>query len=512
VELVAATSPPRLRWPGAAWLAAFGAIPALAVLIGVGLGGERATIALADVASVLTAVGGGAVLLRAGRRSPDGGRPWLLLGAAMLLWGLGEVLWGFHEVVQHDEVPFPSIADVAYLAAVPFALAGVLAFARGSGAGFQLRTVLDGCLVAASLLFASWALVLGPLFAQGSDSTLEQAVSIAYPLTDLVLAVLALLIVQWGNTAERVAIRIVAAGLLVMALTDSAFTWMTMDGSYSSSQPIVMLWPLSYLLLAVAASYRRGEDRRAVPRAQELGSMLTPYLPLVLALAVAVPRAVGDGLGPFLSVNGAIIVVVVLLRQAVLAIDLRTTVRSLHERERQLERLAHQDSLTGLANRASFGRCLEQAVEAGHEPTVVYIDLDGFKQVNDSFGHAAGDELLIEVARRLEACMDPSMMLARLGGDEFVVLVDGSHETAVEVARQILESFEVPFQHAGETVAFQASLGIATAPAGASPDEAVRRADAAMYVAKASGKGRAVDYPDEELLERLTSSDDGDAA
>lgn len=498
---------PRLAWPSRAWLAAFGVLAALAVLVATGVGGERASVAIADVAAMITALGGGVILLRAARRTPHGGRPWLLLGVAMLLWGLGELLWTWYEVVLENDVPFPSIADVAYLGAVPVALAALLAFSHGSGARFQLRTVLDGCLVAASFLFASWALVLGPLWAEGSGSRLEQTVSIAYPLTDLVLAVLALLIVEWGNTAERVSIRIVAAGLLVMALTDSAFTWMTMDGSYSSSNPIVMLWPLAYLLLALAASYRRGRDRRAEPRVQQFGSMLTPYIPLALAIAVAIPRALGDGLGPFLSVNAGVIVAVVLLRQAVLAVDLRTTVQSLNERERQLERLAHHDSLTGLANRASFGRRLEAAVEAGREPTVIYIDLDGFKQVNDSFGHAAGDHLLVEVARRLEACMGPSMLLARLGGDEFVVLVDDSHDLALGVARRVLQSFELPFQHEGETVAFQASLGIATAPAGASPDEAVRRADAAMYVAKASGKGRAVDYPDDELLEQLWSAD-----
>lgn len=500
-----------IRPPSRAWLAPFAAVALLAALVGSGIGGDRFTIAVANLASVVTAVGGGIVVLRAGRRAPDGGRPWHLLGIAMLLWGLGEVLWTWYEVVIGEEVPIPSIADVAYLGAVPVALAGVLAFATGTGARFQVRTVLDGCLVAASFLFASWAMVLGPLWEDGTGTVLEQAVTIAYPVTDLVLAVLALTIVQWGNTAERLAIRIVAAGLLVMAVTDSVFTWMTTNGSFSSTQPLVMLWPLSYLLLALASQYRRGEDRRATPRVEDHGSMLTPYLPLLLAIAVAIPRLLGDGLGLFLGINAGVIVAIVLLRQALLALDLRKTVAALHERERELERLASHDALTGLANRASFGRHLEAAVAAGVEPTVIYIDLDGFKQVNDSYGHAAGDQLLVEVARRLEACVESSMTLARLGGDEFVVLTRGSHDQARSVAKDILGAFAMPFLHDGETLSFQASIGIATAPAGSSPDEAVRRADAAMYVAKASGKGRAVDYPDDELLERLQSTD-GDTA
>lgn len=497
-----------VRPPSRAWLAALATVGLLAALIWTGIGGERFTVAVADLAAVVAAVAGGIVVLRAARRAQDGGRPWRLLGVALLLWGLGEGLWTWYEVVLGDDVPFPSVADVAYLAAVPFALAGVLSFASGTGTRFQARTVLDGCLVAASFLFASWALVLGPLWADGGGSALAQVISFAYPLTDLLLAVLALTIVQWGNTAEQRSIRIVAAGLLVMAATDSAFTWMTMNGSYSSTQPLVMLWPLSYLLLALSSQYRRGGDRRATPRAEDHGSMLTPYLPLLLAIAVAVPRVLGEGLGLFLTLNAAAIIGIVLLRQALLALDLRSTVSSLHERERELERLASHDPLTGLANRASFGRHLESVVMAGIEPTVLYIDLDGFKQVNDRYGHAAGDQLLVEVARRLEACVEPSMILARLGGDEFVVLTQGTHEAALTLAQDILAAFCMPFVCDGETVRFQASIGIATAPPGASPDEAVRRADAAMYVAKASGKNRAVDYPDEELSQRLQGSDD----
>lgn len=164
VKVVAPASLSRLRLPSRAWFAAFAAVPVLAALIWAGAGGDRTTTAIGNVAAIITAVGGGIVLLRAGRSAAGGPRAWLLLGLAMLLWGLGEVLWTWYEVVQGDEVPFPSIADVAYLAAVPFAMAGVLAFASGTGARFQVRTLLDGCLVAASFLFTSWALVLGPLW------------------------------------------------------------------------------------------------------------------------------------------------------------------------------------------------------------------------------------------------------------------------------------------------------------------------------------------------------------
>lgn len=486
------------QWP---WVAAAAVLAGASTVVWSGLGGEAASTAITDLAAVVTALSGAWIVLRAARGAGDP-VPWRYLGAAMALWGLGEVIWGYYEVILGDEVPFPSIADIAYLAAVPFAVVGVLAFARGSGIRFQVRTILDGCLVSGALLFITWALVLGPVWRADAGGVWVHLVSIAYPVTDLILAVLALVIVQWGNDVDRSSLRMVAAALLVMAATDTAFTWLTTNGTFTSSNPMAMLWPVSYLMLALSTRLHSRGSRLTARPGESIGAVLTPYIPLVGAIAVAIPRLLdGHPLGPFLTINGASLIVLLLVRQAITAWDLRTTVTTLHDRERELQRLALEDPLTGLANRASFAARLESAVSAPRaEPAVIYIDLDGFKHVNDSFGHATGDELLIEVGRRLQACMSPSMVLARLGGDEFVVLVEDGHDEALEVARQILQTFKLPFDRDGEAIEFQASIGVAAAPIGGSPDEAVRRADAAMYVAKTNGKGRAVDYPDEDLV------------
>jgi diguanylate cyclase (GGDEF)-like protein len=487
------------------WAVALAALGLATVVVWSGAGGSDVSTAVADLAAIVAALGGGVIVLREARRSTRDRGPWRLLGVALLLWGLGELLWGWYELVRGDEVPFPSIADVAYLGAVPFAVVGLLGFAHSGGTRFHVRAVLDGCLVSSALLFVAWALVLGPAWRTDADGLLVHVISVSYPATDLVLAVLALVVVQWGNATDRTSLRMVAAGLLVMAVADTAFTWLTTNGSYSSSNPVAMLWPLSYGMLAYATQLRptvgwHGDD---VPEESE-GALLVPYFPLLAAIAVGAPRVLGGHpLGPFLTANGAVVLVLLLLRQAPTAWDLRPSVRALHEREAELRRLAMEDPLTGLANRASFAARLESALALPHvEPAVIYIDLDGFKQVNDHFGHAIGDLLLVEVSGRLQSCMAPSMLLARLGGDEFVVLVEDGHDEALEVAHQILAAFAVPFHSSGELIPFRASLGIAAAPAGGSPDEALRRADAAMYVAKTNGKGRAVDYPDVDLVDR----------
>ena len=146
----------------------------------------------------------------------------------------------------------------------------------------------------------------------------------------------------------------------------------------------------------------------------------------------------------------------------------------------------------------------------------MYIDLDGFKQVNDRFGHGVGDQLLVEAAHRLEACAGGQMLVARLGGDEFVVSVPAGVVAAAALAQRVLDTFTFPFYVEETSIAFQASIGLAGVPSGLSADEAIRRADAAMYVAKSTGKGRAVLYPDETLLTApvgdRTSLGAGDAA
>jgi len=170
--------------------------------------------------------------------------------------------------------------------------------------------------------------------------------------------------------------------------------------------------------------------------------------------------------------------------------------------EDQLQHEAFHDPLTGLANRALFGDRVSHALALmARHPTdraaVLFIDLDDFKVVNDSLGHAAGDELLTAVSERIRACLRRQDTAARLGGDEFGILLENTDERlAGEVAERILDALRQPFSVAARQIFVQASIGIAVgsdagAPgAGETADELLRNADAAMYTAKARGKGR----------------------
>ena len=174
--------------------------------------------------------------------------------------------------------------------------------------------------------------------------------------------------------------------------------------------------------------------------------------------------------------------------------------RDVSERKAFEEQLAHQafhDPVTNLANRALFVERVRHAVprarREGARLAVLFIDLDDFKTINDSLGHAAGDAVLLEVAKRLDGSIRPSDTAARFGGDEFAVLLEdvGGAQDAADTAERILESLAAPLRSRARRSFVRCSLGISVAEgdAAADADELIRNADAAMYIAKRDGKG-----------------------
>jgi diguanylate cyclase (GGDEF)-like protein len=174
---------------------------------------------------------------------------------------------------------------------------------------------------------------------------------------------------------------------------------------------------------------------------------------------------------------------------------LADSLAALTELKEELRYQALHDSLTLLANRTLFREKVELALEDCKDRlrfvAVLFLDLDDFKVVNDSLGHAAGDQMLIAVAGRLQGACRPGDTVARLGGDEFAVLVENITDTseALVVADRITEKLNAVFSVDGKKVGTRASIGIAFADQGEDPDQLLRNADAAMYAAKRNGKG-----------------------
>jgi diguanylate cyclase (GGDEF)-like protein len=170
-----------------------------------------------------------------------------------------------------------------------------------------------------------------------------------------------------------------------------------------------------------------------------------------------------------------------------------------HEERTRLKRLSERDGLTKLLNRPAFELWLSERISAddGRQLAVLFIDLDHFKPVNDQFGHAAGDAVLQEFARRLQSVIRPTDVAARLGGDEFGVALCGirSHSDAQRVADNILTAIKAPMQIGQQSLSIGASVGIATNAAGEGGWQGlIQHADEMLYRAKRSGRGRSQIY------------------
>jgi diguanylate cyclase (GGDEF)-like protein len=471
-----------------------------------GWGGAHLTRGVDDWGEALAALAGAVPCAVAARRRLGAERwAWALIGLSALSWGLGEIVWSWYETLRGIAVPFPSAADAGYLTAVPLEVAGVVLLAERAGVVSRSRTVLEGLIVAAALFYVSWVSVLGPVASAPADSKFALALSIAYPLGDIITGTIAVSVLVGARRLELPLVLIVLA-MAALATSDSTFTYLTSKGAYQTN-PVDTGWFAGYLLVGLAgwrAAARSDLPARPLAaRGLSRARILLPYLILVAAVVLAAEQFVSRvrfDIPEVVALAG--LVGLVLIRQLValtevqrLSRELERTVQRLREREQQLEFQAFHDSLTGLANRVLFRDRIAHALARGrnvHAPiAVMFLDLDDFKTVNDRFGHEAGDALLVAVAKRLEECVRPGDTVARLGGDEFAVLLEEIRlgPEAEAVAARILTSLKAPIDLVGG-LEVTVSIGIVTAfetPA-ASVTDLLRGADIAMYAAKRAGK------------------------
>ena len=427
---------------------------------------------------------------------------WLLLAAACATWGLGQVVWTWFEVVLDQPVPYPGLADVGYLGSIPLLLAGVLMFPSSSlrTAG-RARAVVDGLITTSALLFASYGTFLETVYSTSEGRLLERAIAVTYPVSDIVTVSVVLAVLARRSHRMNGPLPIIAAGLAALAVADSAFAYLTSTGSYGADPVTDLGWPLGFALIAYAAWLPEAGSAESSHRAGSGAAIALAYLPVFPAVAVFAVRSFGsEPIGPFLGITGSALVLLFAARQVLtlsenraLTAHLERSLSDLREREEELQFQAFHDPLTSLANRALFRDRLEHALEQRRDApiSVLFVDLDDFKNVNDSMGHDAGDRLLAAVGERLRACVRPGDTVARLGGDEFAILVEGDRAEVdgPALAQRVLAALDVPFSLAGRDLRVGASLGLSTGRY-TSGESAIQDADLAMYSAKANGKAR----------------------
>jgi len=389
-------------------------------------------------------------------------------------------------VAAGGSLPFPSIGDASYLLFYLLMLAALVVAVRHHSKGMTSSVWLDsaiGSLGAAAVL----AVVLSPVLASAvtGSTSLATAVAVAYPMFDL------LFVAAIAGIAARQGVRmgsrwsLLVAGLLVFTGTDVVYALQVSVNAYVVGTPLDAGWAIGLALISMWVDGAAQPDGSTPETRSATGA----------AALVVSTAATAAGLGVLVvsSQTHLSMLAVVLAAVTLLAATVRTQVafRLLARMADLRSRSAITDELTGLPNRrVLYAEGRARLLDPGHRrQALLMLDLDRFKEVNDSLGHHAGDLLLVQVGARLSEQLRAGDLLVRLGGDEFAVLLDdASREQAKAVSVKLCAALTDPFDLEDIAVHSAVSIGVALFPDdGPDLTTLLRKADVAMYKAKASG-------------------------
>jgi diguanylate cyclase (GGDEF)-like protein len=402
---------------------------------------------------------------------------WALVAFGMLTWTAGDLVWTLW-LDDLADPPFPSIADPLYLAMYPAMYAAFMLLIRSQRGHFRPEQWLDGVIIGLTLAAVGAGLILPTVLGESQGHFFGDAVNLAYPLGDLallVLVVVAFALSSWRP--DRLWVWLGAA-MAVDAVSDLVFTYMEAKGTYVAGGILDTSWPAAMALVAVASwqkSRRRDTDRTVAG----FSEIVLPAAFVSLALILLVDAAFSH-----------ITPTAVALAAAALVVGIVRAVLTFMENVRMLRRSAEDavtDGLTGLGNRRRLMSDLDHAVaaaDADHPCTLVFFDLNGFKNYNDTLGHGAGDLLLARLGTALDRATAERGRAYRLGGDEFCALLRGRFGRDDALVRAATSALTERCERAD----ISAALGMAVIPeeAGTTSD-ALHLADQRMYASKIRG-------------------------
>lgn len=387
---------------------------------------------------------------------------------ALLAWLIGSIT---SAIDSYFATEMTILSEVSYSLFYPFALFGFIRSLRSQEKSHALE-IIDTLVIAlsATTLISTFALRSATENISGTD--FEVFLAILYPIGDLVLllTVISVVLLQHLNLRNL----FIMMGVLIYTISDFYYLWLTQSESYQYASLSDAGWLLGFIV--IANSYWFAPDEESHPRSFNPIAVTLALIASSLILAISVMRP--DYFPRFVLVPAFATIALAFLRMAVAMSDAR---KMSDERI-----LARTDELTGLANRRRFISEFERFQK--DTGSLLILDLDGFKPVNDRLGHQVGDQLLRQVAKRFERVIPRGALLARLGGDEFGALVPGDEGFETAVALRATLSF--PFRIDGNEIALSVSIGEARIdPSEGGEPNLLRRADEAMYQAKRSKLG-----------------------
>jgi diguanylate cyclase len=410
---------------------------------------------------------------------PAGRRGWGMLAAGLVLFTVGSVLWTSW-VQFFNPVPYPSISDACFLGFFVMAFPGIGLLVRETLPKASRTIWVDALIASFGVAALEATLVIGPIWLASKGNFGTVATNIAYPIGDLVLVTMIVAVFAVRGWRPGRPWWMLGFGLVVFAAADSVFVLRVTSGNYVTGTPLDSLWLIGAFMMVVAAW--QGLGAQIKQRRMVQPPIFVPMLFVLTSLGIVVYATARPGLLP-LGVGLATITLVIAIARSAYAFR---QLRALADSKRE----ARTDELTGLPNRRLFFERLLVCFEPSptpHRLAVLMIDLDRFKEINDSLGHHVGDDVLRELGPRLTAAAGSTGTVARLGGDEFGLvlspLVDMSEAT--EMAERVREVLRAPFELEGMSLRVDASIGIALAPDhGTTPETVLQKADVAMFAAK----------------------------
>jgi diguanylate cyclase len=414
---------------------------------------------------------------------------WWLLAAGISSYAIGGVLWNcWLQYMPHP--PTPSLADVFWMGMYPLVGAALVVATRNHSRDQDSRRVLIDAVVAASAAVALCAaFIVPPLIHAAQRNHGALVTDLMYPLGDMVIGVLAVALLSVRGWRLNRTWMLLIPVFPIWLVGDSTWALQISSNASTGSSAVTLFYMTAFALLAAAAWQPRSSYGAGVPADRDTAhsfvavpALLGLIPPIILLYDHFSRISLSALILTWVALLASILRVAVAMRDAMVL--------------RDAQHAAHTDELTGLPNRRMFLTQLDQRLKLAESGpgslTAVMLDLDNFKQLNDTLGHDAGDELLRLTGPRLVRAAGPDSLVARLGGDEFAILLEPNclRGDAGAIAQRVLDSFNEPLQVHGLALRLTASAGIATYPNDADgPDTLLKCADIAMYEAKRSRHG-----------------------
>jgi diguanylate cyclase (GGDEF)-like protein len=391
-----------------------------------------------------------------------------LTAAAIGSWSLGSIMATASSYIDISAF-LANISDVLYLSFYPIALLG-MQLLISIQQRLTILELVDASIFGLGLSTLGAAFALQPLLPHFKGDLDQSFLAIFYPVADLVLLCFIIATVVMQGFSRRGLL--LTIGVCIYAATDFIFLWQNLNLNYVFGSLVDYGWLLAFVVISESA-WHSGTDNSAKNGVSPILITISVFLSATLLALLAIAP---DKFPHFILIPAIGTLALAFIRMSI----------ALHQARNigQERVLARTDELTTLPNRRRL--ISEIQIFAARTGSLLLLDLDGFKAVNDSYGHEVGDKVLQQVAQRFSRALPSNALLARLGGDEFGILVDGSNESVMEIALALRGTLSYPFIIDGHEISIGVSIGIADNDGA---DDLLLRADNAMYSAKRQALG-----------------------